>query len=71
MKIDYAKIEEQLEILLALDKIYSWRELTKGQYRINESFDIYPRHQRYFVIKTEERGEYDNLQDFITEMTWT
>lgn len=64
-KINYEKIEEQLEVLLAQNVISEWRLLTPGQYRLNESVDIYPKHKRWFSVETKERGEYKDLEDFL------
>ncbi len=64
-KFDYSQIEDFLEIELAQDRIESWRQLTLGQYRINEKVDIYPRSKKYFYVPSEERGDYENLSDFL------
>lgn len=65
MKLNYEKIEELLEVLLAQDVLNGWRELTKGQYRLNEKLDIFPKRKKYFYVPTEERGNYDDLESFI------
>lgn len=65
MKFNYQKTEDFLEELLAQDVISEWRELTAGQYRINNLLDIYPRHKRWFSVETKERGEYKDLGDFL------
>lgn len=64
-KINYEKIEELLEVLLAQDVISEWRLLTPGQYRIDEKLDIYPKSKGYFWIETQERGNYKDLEDFL------
>lgn len=64
-KINYEQIEDLLEKMLGYGQIEEWRTLTSGQYRINEQLDIYPRHKRFFFVPTQERGTYENLEDFI------
>lgn len=63
MKFDYQKFEEELDILLAENMIESWVELTAGQYRINNFFDIYPKNRKYFNSITKRRDEYVSLDD--------
>lgn len=65
MKFNYEQLEEELQELLAQDIITSFYELTKGQYRINDELDIFPKSQRYFYVSTKERGSYGNLEDFL------
>ncbi len=65
MKVNYEKIENILDTYLSQDWIESWRLLTPGQYRINEKLDIYPKSKRYFWVPTEERGQYEDLENFL------
>lgn len=65
MKPDYEKIEELFEILLAQDVLTEWVMLTPGQYRLNGVLDIYPKSRKYFYVPTDERGYYQDLEDFI------
>lgn len=67
MKVNYEKIEEQLEILLGQNIIQEWRLLTPGQYRINETTDIFPKSKKWFNVETKLRGEYKNLEDFLLQ----
>ncbi len=65
MKFDYQKFEEQLEVLLAQNRIDGWRVLTAGQYRLNEYLDIFPKSHAWFNAETKQRGKFHNLEKLI------
>lgn len=58
------EIEDLAELGLAVKKI------TEYQYRINDTYDIYPIHNRWHNIKTNKRGGAKNLAYFI-KMTFS
>lgn len=65
-KIDYEKIEELLEVLLAQDVISNWWLQTPGQYSVNDrSLYLYPKSQKYFYPENREWGEYEDLENFL------
>lgn len=64
-KRDYTQFEAQLKKLLKNGVIQFWYRLTPGQYRLNDELDIYPKSHRYFFVPTNERGEYQDLEDFV------
>lgn len=44
---------------------YEVKKLTEYQYRINNTYDLYPIHNRWHHLKTNKRGGAKNLYDFI------
>ena len=68
MKIHYQQIEDFLEVELAQDRITCWREFTKGQYRVNEYFDIFPKSKGWFNSVTKKRGKYNDLEKILTNI---
>lgn len=65
MKVNYTIIEQQLQDLVAARLVTAWEEKAPGQYRIDESLDLYPRHQKYHSLRTGKRGKYWNLKEFV------
>lgn len=65
MKYDYSKFEEQLEVLLAQEKIEGWQGFGIGHYRINGYLDIWPRRKKWFSLEDHNHGEYVNLESFL------
>lgn len=46
---------------------YEVKKLTEYQYRINNTYDLYPIHNRWHHLKTNKRGGAKNLAEFIKE----
>jgi hypothetical protein len=59
----WAVVHEKLDILAAYD--YQVEPLTLYQYRINGVLDIYPVNKRWHDMRTGQRGEYNELIEFI------
>lgn len=57
--------QKEIESLSELG--YTVRKLTEWQYRINNTYDLYPIHNRWHHLKTNKRGGAKNLRDFIIE----
>lgn len=57
--------QKQIEALS--DNGYSVKKLTDYQYRINDTYDLYPIHNRWHNIKTDKRGGAKNLSEFIKQ----
>jgi hypothetical protein len=60
-------IHEKLDILAAYD--YRVQSLTQYQYRINGVIDIYPVNKRWHDLRSGQRGNYNDLVNFITSNT--
>lgn len=65
MKINYQEFEEQLEVLLAEDKIEGWQGFGVGHYRINGYLDVWPRRKKYFSLEDGNHGTYQDLERFL------
>ena len=48
-----------------LEEKYSVKYLTDHQWRINDTIDIYPTNRRYHNLKTQERGDYQDMHKFL------
>lgn len=57
----------QAEIEALANEGYAVKKLTEWQYRINDTYDLYPIHNRWHHLKTNKRGGAKNLADFIRE----
>lgn len=57
----------QQEIESLVDEGYKVQKFTEFQYRINDTYDLYPIHNRWHNIKTNKRGGAQNLADFIRQ----
>jgi hypothetical protein len=68
---NYAKFEEELEILLAQDVIAGWEGFGPGHYRINGELDIWPRRKKCFYLPTKEMAEYTSLREFLEQVLFT
>lgn len=55
--------QEEIEALSALG--YTVRKITEFQFRIDDTYDLYPIHNRWHNIKTNKRGGAQNLAEFI------
>jgi hypothetical protein len=64
-RTDYTQFEALLKKLLREGVIQYWLLLTPGQYRLNDELDIFPKSRKFFYVPTKERGEYQDLEDFI------
>lgn len=53
------------QILSLRDMGYIVVQKTEYQYRINGTIDVYPIHNRYHNIKTNKRGGYKDVVEFI------
>lgn len=59
----------QAEIQSLSEMGYTVKKLTEYQYRINDTYDLYPLHNRWHNIKTNTRGGAKSLIQFIIEKT--
>jgi len=55
--------QKEIEDLATLG--YNVKKLTEYQYRINDTFDLYPIHNRWHNLKNNKRGGVANLAQFI------
>lgn len=46
---------------------YEVKKITEYQYRINNTYDLYPIHNRWHHLKTNKRGGAKNLAEFIKQ----
>lgn len=62
--------ESGSEELLRLGKKRKFKveELNSFQFRVNGAIDFYPTNRRYHVLKTGERGSYDNPLKLLRRM---
>lgn len=58
--------QKQIEALSYIG--YTVKKLTDFQYRINDTYDLYPIHNRWHNLKTNKRGGAKNLADFIKDV---
>ena len=65
MQTNYELIEEQLESLKDQKLIFHWKEMSPGQYRINDVLDLYPAHHKWHSLPSSKRGKYYDLVDFV------
>lgn len=57
--------QQEIEALAELG--YRVEKKTDYQYRINDTYDLYPIHNRWHHLKTNKRGGAKNLAEFIKE----
>lgn len=55
--------QQEIEALKELG--YEVKKITEFQFRINDTYDLYPIHNRWHNIKTQKRGGAQNLAEFI------
>ena len=55
--------QKEIEDLVKLG--YNVKKLTEYQYRVNDTFDLYPIHNRWHNLKNNKRGGATNLAQFI------
>ncbi len=55
--------QKQIEALADIG--YEVKKLTEYQYRVNGLYDLYPIHNRWHNLKTNQRGGTANLAEFI------
>lgn len=48
-----------------LEAKYTVRYLTEYQWRINDAIDIYPTNRKYHILKTNVRGNYQDMHGFL------
>jgi len=57
------KRQNEIEALAQLG--YTVKKLTEYQYRINDTYDLYPVHNNFHHLKTGKRGSRKSLAEFI------
>jgi hypothetical protein len=57
----------QKEIEALANEGYEVKKITEWQYRINNTYDLYPIHNRWHHLKSGKRDGAKNLADFIRE----
>lgn len=57
------KRQNEIESLTELG--YSVKKLTEYQYRINDTYDLYPIHNNFHHLKSGKRGSVKSLSEFI------
>lgn len=57
----------QAEIEALAEAGYAVKKLTDYQYRINDTYDLYPIHNRWHHLKSGKRGGARNLSEFIKQ----
>lgn len=57
--------QQQIEALAQYG--YTVKKLTEWQYRINDTYDLYPIHNRWHNLKTGKRGGAKDLNLFIVQ----
>ena len=62
----HLRLPKRTKQILSLQSLgYKVIKITSFQFRINDIIDVYPIHNRYHNIKTNTRGGYRDIEEFI------